>query len=375
MREPKAGERLRIAEGPRFFVRLQGQNVDQIAIAAICKSGAVLPFSDEGGGKWQSPNVPTTETFEIVAYMKDDRQGGFVNQSYPVDFEVSGTAFRLPAPIAQLAAVILAEIYEKDGSPRMKVSNEGFAFGIEAYARTRNLKRSAIPFIRQYPSRSERSDRAGPGTDRPQPSSRALATGSGVFIAPNIIVTNAHVVEDGQAFSFGPAHHELLPVCVDPIHDLAVLQSAISGMPLPMRVGTPIWLGESVLASGYPLMDVLGSDLKVSMGNVSGLTGSAGDVARFQFTAPIGSGSSGGAVVDESGNLVGITSASLAHASMRERGAISENVNFAIRAALVFEMLGAAGIDSPAIALSRDEDRRDVVRRLRSAVVSISVRM
>jgi S1-C subfamily serine protease len=113
----------------------------------------------------------------------------------------------------------------------------------------------------------------------------------------------------------------------------------------------------------------------VSTGNISGLTGSIGDVSRFQFTAPIGSGSSGGAVIDEFGNLVGITSASLAHGSMRERGSISENVNFGIRAALVYEMLGAAGIESPALPLSRDNNRREVVQRLRSSVVSIAVAM
>src|SRR3546814_11940172 len=78
-------------------------------------------------------------------------------------------------------------------------------------------------------------------------------------------------------------------------------------------------------------MYLRGAGLKVSTGNVSGLKGWEGDVARFQFTAPIGSGSSGGAILDESGNLVGITSSSLAPGNLRDRGAISENVNFGIK--------------------------------------------
>src|SRR3546814_6676712 len=85
-------------------------------------------------------------------------------------------------------------------------------------------------------------------------------------------------------------------------------------------------------------MYLRGAGLKVSPGNVSGLKGWEGDVARFQFTAPIGSGSSGGAILDESGNLVGITSYSLAHGNLRDRGAISENVNFGIKVSLVHEM-------------------------------------
>src|SRR3546814_4059846 len=92
-------------------------------------------------------------------------------------------------------------------------------------------------------------------------------------------------------------------------------------------------------------MDLLGADLKVSTGNVSGLKGWEGDVARFQFTAPIGSGSSGGAILDEYGNLVGITSSSLAHGNLRDRRAISENVNFGIKVSLFHEMLAASRSD------------------------------
>ena len=127
------------------------------------------------------------------------------------------------------------------------------------------------------------------------------------------------------------------------------------------------------MAAGFPLIDVLGADLKVTTGNVSGLTGGGGDISRFQFSAPIGSGSSGGAIIDEFGNLVGITSASLAHDNMRNRGSISENVNFGIRAALVYEMAAAAGAELPPLAISTDNVRRNVVARARAAVVSIII--
>ena len=127
------------------------------------------------------------------------------------------------------------------------------------------------------------------------------------------------------------------------------------------------------MASGFPLMDLLGGDLKVTTGNVSGLTGGMGDVSRFQFTAPIGSGSSGGAIVDDAGNVVGITSASLAHRNLGERGSTSENVNFGIKASLVYELIAAAGMPLPDIKPLHDTNRRDVVNRLRNSVVSITV--
>jgi hypothetical protein len=43
---------------------------------------------------------------------------------------------------------------------------------------------------------------------------------------------------------------------------------------------------------------------------------------------------------------VGITSASLAHRDVRERGSISENVNFGVKASLVYELIAAAGMPS-----------------------------
>lgn len=374
MRCPRPGERLPISGNPEFLVRIEGQHAESLGVAAVSKLGQITPFDQRGSGVWHLPSVPTAGETEIVVYITDDRLGGFVNQSYPIRVEIGGQDHSFPEPTEQLAAVILAELYERSGSRRVKVSNEGYAFGIDAYARARNIQDSAIPF-RIQPARRE-AEFGQDGTDnetgRPRPPG-ALGSGSGVFVTSTVIVTNAHVIEDGHRFCLGRSRQELIPLAVDPFHDLALLQSPTPGKPLPLRIGSPIWLGEDVLASGFPLMDVLGADLKVSTGNISGLAGSHGDVSRFQFTAPIGSGSSGGAIVDESGNLIGITSASLAHGNMRERGNISENVNFGIRCGLVFEMLAVAGIDPPSLTPSRDKNRRDVVQRLRGSVVSIMV--
>src|SRR3546814_5592010 len=77
-------------------------------------------------------------------------------------------------------------------------------------------------------------------------------------------------LEGGSNFKIGRGGNNLTMIAVDPMHDLAILQGDVDGIPLPMRNTAAIWLGESVLAAGYPLMDLLGADLKVSTGNVSG---------------------------------------------------------------------------------------------------------
>ena len=375
---PQPGQRIQLNDNPECHIRILGRDAERLGVAAINPQGAVLPFEEGQGGDWYLSSFASLgDQFEIIAYIVDDRSGGFVNQSYPIQMEISGEQYTLPAPDGQLAAIILAEIYVKSGTRRMKVSNEGYTFGIDAYLRARDHQNITMPFRHQKRSRAEEPDRPSPfEPDRHRPSAapgQVVGTGSGIIIAPDLIITNAHVIEDGESFRLGRTQHQLRPVAVDPKHDLALLEGSVNGQPLPMRIGSPIWLGEGVMAAGFPLMDVLGADLKVTTGNISGLTGSHGDVSRFQFTAPIGSGSSGGAIVDEYGNLVGVTSASLAHGNMRERGSISENVNFGIRSSFVFEMVAAAGFTAPTLVNHSENNRREVVNRLRASVVSIIV--
>ena len=376
------GQRMPLASGSPVEVHFEGREASRVAVAAITRAGQAIGFDPIGAGRWrlQLPDA-LGDGIELVAYIMDDTSGGFVTGAYPMTMTLDGTSHAMPAPGQQLAAVIVAEVYARNGSHRIKVSNEGYTFGIDAYARARQFHGLRAPHrSRSAPPRGrDREYDAEPGEqpDRravPPGSGGVIATGSGVIIGHEIIVTNAHVIEDGESFQLGRNKEHCQVLAVDPLHDLALLQGRTGGAPLPLRIGSPIWLGEGIMASGYPLMNVLGADLKVTTGNVSGLTGSHGDVSRFQFTAPIGSGSSGGAIVDERGNLVGITSASLAHQNFRENGALSENVNFAIKAALVFELAAAAGVTLATTPMLQDGDRREVVNRLRESVVSIIVK-
>lgn len=387
MQPAQPGQRLAISAKADARIHLRGPEGARIAVAAMAKDtgqgGRVLAFERIDPQHWFMDGMAELEgDFEIVAYVMDDRHGGFVNHAYPIELEVDGTTYVMPQPTEQLAAVILAEVYARNGERRMKLSNEGFTFGIDAYVRARDMAGIAVPF-RNVPDVTLPGGGGGSGPiphpdgrghNRPKPApGQLLGSGSGVLIAPDLIVTNAHVIEDGQRFEVGPARDVAVTLAVDVQHDLALLRCKTHGAPLPIRIGSPVFLGEDIMAAGFPLIDVLGADLKVTTGNVSGLTGGGGDVSRFQFSAPIGSGSSGGAIIDEFGNLVGVTSASLAHQNMRERGSISENVNFGIRAALVFELAAAAGADLPPVVLSTDNLRRNVVARARSAVVPIIV--
>lgn len=374
MSELQPGQRFRLPTQQGLTIRFQGRDHDRLAVAAITVQGRAVAFNHDGPGQWSLDSIDVLEGHgDIIAYMTDDTQGGFTNSAYPVSMQIGGQHYVFPVPREQLAAVILGEIYTRDGSLRMKASNEGYTFGIDAYVRARNFTSISIPH-RMRPSMGRDAPlQPEPEFDNRRPSGSTLCSGSGVVVGPELIVTNAHVIENGNSFQIGRTRQFLDVLAVDEFHDLALLRGPVQGQPLPLRLTSPLWLGESVMASGYPLMDLLGGDLKVTTGNVSGLAGGMGDVSRFQFTAPIGSGSSGGAIVDDAGNVVGITSASLAHRNVRDRGSISENVNFGIKASVVFELIAAAGKALPDINPLHDVNRREVVNRLRDSVISITV--
>lgn len=71
--------------------------------------------------------------------------------------------------------------------------------------------------------------------------------------------------------------------------------------------GDPVEQGEQIYAIGYPFGSALSNEHKITQGLVSSLSGLRGDVSKFQMSAQINPGNSGGPVLDESGNVVGVS--------------------------------------------------------------------
>lgn len=152
--------------------------------------------------------------------------------------------------------------------------------------------------------------------------------GSGFIINEDgYIITNAHVIDEAKRVwvhipSFGrqAIHVEIIGFCPD--RDLALLRI----MPDPLKkikddlkMVPYLTFGDSdlvqrtdnVLVLGYPLGQYR---LKSTTGIVSGRESSGGQ-ALIQMTAPINPGSSGGPLLNEQGQVIGITVASIFAAS------------------------------------------------------------
>jgi hypothetical protein len=135
------------------------------------------------------------------------------------------------------------------------------------------------------------------------------ARGTGFFITPDQVLTNAHVVE-GQTsvrLQVGKASYTARVVTVSTATDLAVLQVFNANPTQPtLTLGSvsPPRVGQEVVAVGSAL-GVLSNT--VTRGIVSAVR-KVGAVTLIQTDAAINPGSSGGPLVDRSGQVIGINS-------------------------------------------------------------------
>ncbi|AWN37714.1 S1 family peptidase [Methylobacterium radiodurans] len=221
---------------------------------------------------------------------------------------------------------------------------------------------------------SAKADGAGPA----KPHKRAegsFSTGTGFFVSERgHILTNNHVVEGCSDYIVqqpGNPSIKARLVARDANNDLAVLSTD-----LPQKVVPPLSvrarLGEPVYVYGFPQTDVLSSTGNFTIGNVTATAGSNNDTRNIQISAPIHGGNSGGPVLDQYANVVGvIQSKQVAFAS----GDIPQNVNFAIKTSVALSFLDANAIEAPINVRTSDAmDGSTIAEKARDFTVQVVCR-
>ena len=150
------------------------------------------------------------------------------------------------------------------------------------------------------------------------------SSGTGFVVAADGLVgTCAHVVEGAKRIEvhLGGQTYPATVVAVDPRSDVALIRINGSGLPtLTLSDSDTVQLAEAVRAIGYPLSDVLGTDVKVTTGTVAGVIQSKDRGKQIQIDAAINPGNSGGPVVNGAGQVVGVASAKLSGSSVTSVG-------------------------------------------------------
>lgn len=138
-----------------------------------------------------------------------------------------------------------------------------------------------------------------------------IGSGSGIMIGRDgYILTNNHVARGGSFYSVRIENDDTMYktdeiIKYNSLLDLAVIRIDRKLQPLPIYRGSrPLVRGQKVVAIGSPL----GLFNSVSDGIISGFR-RMNDVDMIQFTAPISHGSSGGALLNMYGEVIGVSTA------------------------------------------------------------------
>jgi len=211
--------------------------------------------------------------------------------------------------------------------------------------------------VQPYPSAPESDQIAS----RPKSSGTGFAiSGDGVF------VTNFHVISECSKVRLqanGRLHDSTI-IAIDEPNDLALVKTKTTSLPSLSLSNGSIQIGENIIVLGYPLTNVLGTNLKATSGIVSALSGIKGERRNMQISAAVQPGNSGGPVLNDKGEVVGVVVAKLAS---RFAG---ENVNFAIRSQLLRSFLEINSID---IAVQKKPQTLPVVEVIKKASPSVAL--
>jgi S1-C subfamily serine protease len=218
------------------------------------------------------------------------------------------------------------------------------------------------------------------------PQGRMLyGSGSGFVVAPNLVVTNAHVIAPArQRAEYGvaivaPQGDGLIPARIirySPLSELALLEFRGGPDIVPLTISTiEPHPGDGVVALGYPDVDyqgASGADLlrpappSRTSGQIASLrdrapTGEA--IPTINHQAVISSGSSGGPLLDECGRVLGVNSWHVSGADTRETRGVST------RASQLLQFLDEAGV-SPTLSDERCLSFAERIEAERAATIN-----
>jgi S1-C subfamily serine protease len=173
---------------------------------------------------------------------------------------------------------------------------------------------------------------------------QTIITGTGFTISnQGFIATANHVVNSAKVIKvhFGSTDMEAKIYQSDPMNDIAILKVEKSTPKYlsiaPMRSAKT---GDRVFTVGYPLSSILGQEIKYTEGVISSLSGLQGAASFFQITVPVQPGNSGGALLNEKGQVVGIISSSVAIMPfLKEVGTLPQNINWAVKSDYIRPLL------------------------------------
>jgi len=213
----------------------------------------------------------------------------------------------------------------------------------------------------------------------PAASQQTSSSGTGWFCTPRHVVTCWHVLDGHDRYYL---ISETLPktplklIIKDRQNDLALLEIPSHGLAShgflsisPQTSST----AERVFTSGFPHIDLLGKAPKYTEGTISATSGIEDDPRILQVSVPVQAGNSGGPLLDARGRVVGIVASKLSAARVFEwTGDLPQNINYAVKAAYLRNILDSKGIDySSKTTWGESVSRPELIKQINHSVVLI----
>ncbi|MGH7770939.1 MAG: S1C family serine protease, partial [Candidatus Binatia bacterium] len=185
------------------------------------------------------------------------------------------------------------------------------------------------------------------------------------------ILTSYHVVTKADSIKIYFVNGRSAPAVVEQAGattDLALLRIA---QPTPAHLSLApsrsAQVGQSVFTLGFPATSLLGVEPKFSEGSISALSGPGGEASLMQISVPVQPGNSGGPLVNDQGQVIGIITATAAILPFVEAtGSLPQNVNWAVKADYARPLFNA-----PAGGVSQAPTRQEAIEKARRAVCRV----
>ena len=152
--------------------------------------------------------------------------------------------------------------------------------------------------------------------------------------ADGYLLTCAHCVEGAKKIDIRVAGKTYAAKLIeaDFERDLAIIKIDANELPtVVLKDKGSVELAQDVRAIGFPLSDMLGSSVKIAKGSIAGFVEEENN-RTYQVDVAVNPGNSGGPLVDENGNVVGIVNAKL-------NGQRISKVGFAVPISFACQML------------------------------------
>jgi len=326
-------------------------------------------------------DTKTPEEFESIARS----QGyNFTARAQPISWITADglveTNDKKPAQGAhvtqQQANQIALDICNKGGYGACIITKESGRITPEAESLIARLKKKQKKITKKTKPKKTKPKKSKPKKSEPKKSEPgklyAVASGTGFFInASGNIVSNNHVIDSCGSVK---VHYNgvIKPVTIlatDYMNDLSLLKSDIKPNDYFSVSTSDANLLDEIYVAGYPFGKAISSSVKVTKGVVSALTGLGNNYSNIQIDAALQPGNSGGPIINNKGNVVGVAVAKLDYkAVIEDFGAIPEGTNFGIKSSTLQQFIKANNISSATVR-HRKMTTQDIGKKIEKATV------